>query len=730
MPFKSLKNKLDIAFLVVLLIPLALSTFYSIDYLSKKIREDALDRVASNLDLVVMLLNNQTTEIRYIAQSYGHISYWGRFLNLGLAARLNERLCAEAVLRNLDEILIIDRFGNVAASNTCSGGRLTYSMPESFAKKALAGEVSSGLELIRSPMTQGNARPLLSLTGSTPLYYPNQTEIGGVVIVRRHLRDDFLQQRFPVGMVPDTFVFAGEALIASNVEELGAQEPSLMTENIARVLYQRGEPIEEVNLKAGGYLAKFRPLIDAEGALVGALMVKMSAESYLATRFKAFLLFGSMSFIGLLMMFFSRYLIQRNILEPIRELTRGTRRLAKGDYSYRLAVNSQDEIGALAQSFDQMAAKLEIRTVELESTQRRLLDIIEFLPDATFVIDRERKVIAWNRSIEEMTKIPKEEILGKGDHAYAIPFYGTARPILIDLVMGSEAEFEISYDFFEKRGSVLFAEHFVPWTYGGKGAYLWATASPLFDRDDNLVGAVESIRDITGRREAQRSLQESENRLRQLSSMLLRAQEEERKRVAREVHDSIASSLAAINISLGNCLNHLERGLPVIEPIMNSISITLSAMEESRRIMSDLRPSILDDLGILATIDWLCRQYETISPRICIEKQVAVTEDRIPELLKIAIFRILQEALNNVAKHSEAELVTLSLVTRDGFLELTVEDNGNGFVQNPSPLRDHEDKGLGIASMRERTELSGGTFAIDSVSQQGTVVRCLWPSDE
>ena len=389
-------------------------------------------------------------------------------------------------------------------------------------------------------------------------------------------------------------------------------------------------------------------------------------------------------------------------------------------------MTSQDEIGALAQSFDEMAAKLEKRTSELQTTHRRLQDIIEFLPDATFVIDQEQTVIAWNRAIEEMTGMLKEKVLGKGDYAYAIPFYGSPRPLLIDLLAGGEPDPDPHYEFFQRRGNVLFAEHFVPFIYGGKGAYLWITASPLFDTDGNLIGAIESIRDITGRKEAERSLQESENRLRQLSSMLITAQEEERKRVAREVHDSIASSLAAINISLGNCLNHLERGLSAVEPLKNSIAITLNAMEESRRIMSDLRPSVLDDLGILATIDWLCRHYQTVSPDVCIEKHVTIREEEVPELLKIAIFRVLQEAMNNVVKHSEAELVNLSLVRSDGCLELTIEDNGVGFGLNTASFKGNEKGGLGIASMRERTELSGGSFAIDSSPEKGTVIRCLW----
>jgi signal transduction histidine kinase len=302
--------------------------------------------------------------------------------------------------------------------------------------------------------------------------------------------------------------------------------------------------------------------------------------------------------------------------------------------------------------------------------------------------------------------------------------------ILIDLVMSGESTFESKYESLEKHGNTLFAESYVPLTYGGKGAYLWAKASRLFDRDGNLIGAIESIRDITDRKNAEESLLESEKRLRHLSAQLLTAQEEERKRIAREVHDSIASSLAAINISLGNTLSHLERGQPAVESIKTSIAITQNAIEESRRIMSDLRPSLLDDLGILATIDWLCRQYAKVCPDVCIEKEIAVAEEQIPEILKIAIFRVLQEALNNVAKHSEAELVNLSLVRRDGTIALTIDDNGMGFDLNALLLQGNERKGLGLASMQERTELSGGTYAITSVPGEGTIIRCLWSAED
>ncbi len=133
----------------------------------------------------------------------------------------------------------------------------------------------------------------------------------------------------------------------------------------------------------------------------------------------------------------------------------------------------------------------------LRESQRQLLDIIDFLPDATFAIDAQGRVIAWNRAVEKMTGVAKAEMLGRGDHAYAVPFYGEARPALLDMVLAGATDLEKKYNFVRREADSLFAEVFDPYLYDGKGAYLWATASPLFDSDGKVVGAIESVRDIT-----------------------------------------------------------------------------------------------------------------------------------------------------------------------------------------------------------------------------------------
>lgn len=143
---------------------------------------------------------------------------------------------------------------------------------------------------------------------------------------------------------------------------------------------------------------------------------------------------------------------------------------------------------------------------ELRIAHRQLLDIVEFLPDATFVIDRDGKVVAWNRAMEEMTNVHKDAVLGKGSYEYSMAFYGKRCPMLIDAVYGDISKTSGHYDYLEKNGVTLFAETTLTLSHSGKNANLWATASPLLDQEGNYVGAIESIRDISERKTAQRRL--------------------------------------------------------------------------------------------------------------------------------------------------------------------------------------------------------------------------------
>lgn len=157
----------------------------------------------------------------------------------------------------------------------------------------------------------------------------------------------------------------------------------------------------------------------------------------------------------------------------------------------------------------------------LLAANRKLTGIIEFLPDATFVIDGEGRVVAWNRAMEEISGIPKEEMIGQGEFAYAIPFYGERVPILIDHFSDARAygPDDRYYNVEAGRDSIC-AETFIPFLNEGRGAYLWATASPLFDSEGRIVGAIESLRDITDRRNAELALRTTKDRYRDLNEDL------------------------------------------------------------------------------------------------------------------------------------------------------------------------------------------------------------------
>ncbi len=260
--------------------------------------------------------------------------------------------------------------------------------------------------------------------------------------------------------------------------------------------------------------------------------------------------------------------------------------------------------------------------------------------------------------------------------------------------------------------------------------WMWANLTvslPLKSKEKSQF-AIFMVEDITERMQAKEALRESGKKLRILSTKLLETQEKERKLVAQELHDSIGASLAAIKYALENKLDKMG-GAPEPEGISleQLISMAQETIDECRRISTDLRPSILDDLGLLATIRWICRKFERIYSAIRVECRFHIKEKDVPESLKVIIYRVLQEALNNVAKHSGSDYVYLYLAKKNGKIELSVEDNGRGFDMDEVFIHKDYAGGMGLAGMKERTELFDGQFILCSGKNAGTRIKATWP---
>jgi signal transduction histidine kinase len=235
------------------------------------------------------------------------------------------------------------------------------------------------------------------------------------------------------------------------------------------------------------------------------------------------------------------------------------------------------------------------------------------------------------------------------------------------------------------------------------------------------------------REKAEEKLRKSERTLIQVSARLFDSQEEERKRIALDLHDGLAQTLSAIQVWIGVAQG--EVGQQDIETAQESLDsarkIAQNAIEEVQRISRNLRPSMLDNLGLLTTVNWFCNEFEKINQKMCVQIRLAIEEEHIPEFLKIVIFRIIQEAMNNIAKHSHADLISLELSLVDisesaGEIRLSIKDDGIGFDIANITEKKTAREGLGLYSMKERAELSGGTFSLVSKPGLGTVLQTSW----
>ena len=406
---------------------------------------------------------------------------------------------------------------------------------------------------------------------------------------------------------------------------------------------------------------------------------------------------------------------------------------------------STEELEQRVKELEQEILKRKQAEKMLLEKQTDLITILENSPIMMFLVDRDKRVRNVAHAVEEFTGKRAEEILGRrgGEvlrcfHAMDDPKgcgYGPACKTCEVRQMVTNA-FETGQDHY--RSEVM-----LPLERDGEKAEMnfYVSAALLASNNKELV--LVCIEDITERRQAEKALlkakdelekrvEERTAQLRDLSSKLLVAHEEESKRIGRELHDGLAQTLSAIKVWVEAALTQVDKNkLPDMTKSLESVvPLAQSAVEEIRRISKNLRPAILDDFGIIATVSWLCQEFETIYSRIGVEKEIDIEESDVPDVLKIVIFRISQEALNNIAKHSKANQVHLSLTKRGDIIELTISDNGKGFDVEQTLSGGRPERGLGLASMRERATLSGGKLVIDSQHDTGTTVRASWQREE
>jgi two-component system, NarL family, sensor histidine kinase UhpB len=375
---------------------------------------------------------------------------------------------------------------------------------------------------------------------------------------------------------------------------------------------------------------------------------------------------------------------------------------------------SIDELRHVIEELKIYRIELEMQNQELLETQNKLeksrqkySDLYDFAPVSYLTLNRDGKIMEANLTATKIIDIPRKSLIGTLLYSYIANEDRDSLYLHLREIFKSHRKHTCEIRL-----------------VGNPPLYL--RLDSIHDTGDKEICRI-IMTDITEQKKMEIELSQSERQLKVLSSKLMETQEKERKRIAYDLHDGIAQMLVASNFYTQNLAGRFSDNSNEYEILMKCIDINQKALIDLKRIVSDLRPAVLDSLGIIAAIEWLSSHFQTHDPLLTIIKKINVRESQVSENLKPVIFRILQEIMSNIIKHSQAKQVEISLEKLDGNLELRVKDNGKGFELGDVLFRKDFQQGIGITSMTERARSHGGCLEILSSKTTGTTVIARWP---
>jgi PAS domain S-box-containing protein len=368
-------------------------------------------------------------------------------------------------------------------------------------------------------------------------------------------------------------------------------------------------------------------------------------------------------------------------------------------------LNAAGEAIGIAIGHARLSLKQKVVTEQLQLSEERYRGLFETSSDAIFVCSSAGRIISANRACEQLTGYSNEEL--QNADIYNL-FRAEGLEEVKQLISGKSKEDtrgeDVELGLIRKDGTEAFVE---------------LKVSPLL-RADESVGMQAIVRDITEERRLRQNMQ-------YYITQITRAQEDERLRISRELHDDTAQVLVGLSRGLDSLISGKSKlPKPAIERLDKLHEMTDSALKDVRRFSQDLRPSVLDDLGLVPALEWLATDIEK-QGGVTTEFSITGNQHRLPPERELAIFRIAQEALSNVRKHSQASTVEMTIDFSDDAVTLIITDNGQGFYvpQRTSDLVLYEK--LGIIGMRERARLVGGTLIVQSDIGAGTTVTLRVP---
>ncbi len=446
------------------------------------------------------------------------------------------------------------------------------------------------------------------------------------------------------------------------------------------------------------------------------------------------------------------------VVRPVTGLIGVTERLAAGELTARAGANyPTGELGLLAHSFDKMAAALQENELALRESQRRaslLADLLESSSQPFGVGRLDGGIEFFNSAYSGMLGYSKEEFqnLNWAQELTPPEWYEREQAQLHELhLTGHPVRYEKEY--IRKDGRRMPVELLVHLRRDepGQAPLYYAFITDITarkqaeqalrqthdelerrvkERTEELQHTVATLQEeVAERQKAEQALQKSEQNLRYFTSKVLSAQEQERKRVAMDLHEGLAQSLTSIKMFLRGVQRHLPPRMQSLQEDFDALhNLIIEMVEEIRRISKGLSPALLEDMGLTAAFKHLLNELSKIH-KIAINHDIDDLQNLFSHQTEINLFRVFQESLNNIAKHAQASQVSVIIKRQDSSVNFLIKDNGVGFDLKQIIREKSTERGMGLMSMDERLRMIGAQLNIMSQPGMGTEISFSTPID-
>lgn len=367
----------------------------------------------------------------------------------------------------------------------------------------------------------------------------------------------------------------------------------------------------------------------------------------------------------------------------------------------------------------------------LQESRQLQSDIFDFLPDATFVVDQDKKVIAWNRAMEEMSGVDKKDVIGQGDHVYTIPFYGDRRPHLIDLVDIDDEELKTHYQHVKRQGEHLFAEAFCPALNNGKGAFVWAVVAPLYGNNGERIGTIESIRDITAIKAAEEDLARSNQELEQFAYVASHDLQEPLRKIA-GFTELLANRYKGTFDEKGvSYMAYIIDGATRMRSLINDLLSYSRVMHSSKTATETDSAAVVQK--VLQDMELLIKDSQA---EILVHALSVVLADKMP------LVQLFQNLIGNAIKFrslTSPPRIEIRAIQQGSKWLFSVADNGIGIApefseriftifQRLHTREEYPGTGIGLAVCKKIVEQFGGKIWVESIEGTGSTFYFTLPA--